>query len=201
MYNELEIQNCGEMFRFAFDYLKETNYELAEELSDYVLNGKGDAEVILETAAEISFNRSMSSCAMFFVKIYEDEMIRTKGSSCPFVVHSVRELISRNIITQQDNAKNKRLYVIKMNNETVKIGIATDINRRFRQIESASGMEITKASYTDIFPKAHEKELQLHKKYGKNRLKGEYFSCSFTQARDDLLKIAREENINVFAVR
>lgn len=138
---------------------------------------------------------------MLLVKIYEDEMIRTKGYFRPFVVHSVMELISRNIITQQDNVRNKRLYVTEMNNGTVKIGIATDINRRFRQIKSASGMEITKASYTDIFPKAHEKELQLHKKYGKDRLKGEYFSCSFTQARDDLLKIAREENINVFAVQ
>lgn len=190
-----DVGNIFEKLKFAVDYLQETDYELWGSLSAYILNGTGEPEVLLEAAARISFNKSMSSSAMMLVELYEEEMIRNKRYCYPFVVQSVRELITRNMITRETNSSNKCLYAIKMSNGTVKIGIATDANRRFSQIKASSGMDIEDFIYTEIFQNAFKEETRLHRKFKEQRERGEYFSISFELAREEIESIAKKKKI------
>lgn len=192
-----DIENISEELKFAVDYLQDTDYELWESLSDYILNGNGEPEVILETAARISFNSSMSMSALMLVKLYEEEMIHNKGYCYWFVAHSVRNLIIENMIAQEPNSSNKCLYAIKMSNGTVKIGISADINKRFSQIKSSSGMDIENCVYTENFQNAGKEESRLHKKFKEQRKNGEYFIIPFERAKQELENIAKNNNIHI----
>jgi predicted GIY-YIG superfamily endonuclease len=184
-------------FIFMLDYLKEIDYELSEQLSRFAQNGIGKPEVLLESAVKISYNRAYSSCAMLLVKAYEHYMFETEGYCFPYLVNSVRELISRNMVEKETNDLNKCLYLIEMSNGTIKIGIAKDVERRISQIKSASGMDIKKCLYTSTFENAQKYENKLHKKYKDDRKNGEYFSTSFCTVEKDFVKIAREKNVEL----
>lgn len=158
-----KFERFYEKLKFAVDYLKDTDYELWVKVSRYILDGEGKSEILLEAATKISFNKAMSSSAMLLVDIYENEMFQKEDANYPYMIHSVREMITRNMITQESNSSSKRLYAIKMQNGTVKIGIATNANGRFSQIKASSGMNIEKVVYTDIFQNASKEENRLHK--------------------------------------
>lgn len=192
-----DIDDFVEKFKFMFDYLQEIDYELSEKLSKFVLEGIGEAEVLLECAVKISFNRAYCSSAMLLLSIYEYHMFESKGYCYPYLLHSIRETITRNMITVESNSSNKCLYLLKMSNGTIKIGIATDIKRRISQIKASSGMNVENYLFTDIFDKAKEKENELHKKYKNNRKNGEFFSCDFSEVEKEISKIAKEENIEL----
>lgn len=190
-----KFERFYEKLKFAVDYLKDTDYELWVKVSRYILDGEGKSEILLEAATKISFNKAMSSSAMLLVDIYENEMFQKEDANYPYMIHSVREMITRNMITQESNSSSKRLYAIKMQNGTVKIGIATNANGRFSQIKASSGMNIEKVVYTDIFQNASKEENRLHKKFKSNRLNGEFFSIPFDKAERELREIAEKENI------
>lgn len=189
--------NVGEKFRFMYDYIREIDYELSEKLSQFAIDGIGRPEVLLESAIKISFNRAYSDCAMLLVKTYEYYMLETEGHCFPFLLHSVRETIVRNMVTEETNASNKCLYLLQMSNGTIKIGIATDVSRRISQIKSASGMSVERCIYTNDFENAHKYESWLHKKYKGDRKNGEYFSTSFCTVERDFVKIAKEKNVEL----
>lgn len=195
--NELIKENYDkfiEKFRFMFDYLQEIDYELAEKIRSFVLDGTGEPELLLEFAVRISFNKAYASFSMILVNAYEYYMLEDKGYCLPYLLHSVRETITRNMVTVESNSSDKCLYLFKMSNGTVKIGIATDVKRRISQVEASSGMDVEKCLYTDVFEKAKERENELHRIHKRERKKGEFFSCSFYDIEKEITKIAKEEN-------
>ena len=84
----------------------------------------------------------------------------------------------------------KHLYVIQMSNESVKIGIAYDIKRRYSQIKASSGMEIVKHWESEKTINALVFETALHRKYKDKRLKGEYFNIDYDEAVEQAQQIA-----------
>ena len=184
-------------FLFMIDYLKEIDYELSEQLSLFVQTGTGKPEVLLESAAKISFNRAYSSSAMLLVKVYECYMFETEGYCFPYLVNSVSELISRNMVGKEDGVSIKCLYLLEMSNGTIKIGIAENVERRLYQIEHASGMCVKKCIYTDAFAEAQKYESSLHKKYKNDRKNGEYFSTSFYVVKKDFSQIAKKKSVKL----
>lgn len=189
-----EFGEYKEKFKFMFDYLCEIDCQLAEQLSNFVQNGIGKPELLLEAAVIISFNRAYSSCAMLLLNTYEYYMFENKGYCFPYLLNSVRETIIRNMVSIETNSSNKCLYLLKMSNGTIKIGITTDIKRRISQIKSASGMHVEKCIYTDIFENAKKKESQLHNKYRNERKNGEYFATDFSVVEKEFIRISKEEN-------
>ena len=189
-----DIDEICKDFSIAIDYLTDNN-DLFNQIKDYMLYGVGDADILLEVAIELSYTGN-TSCALNLVKLYEGELVRLGKHGRPFIAQSARELILRNMCTVETNTSNKSLYVIKMSNDSVKIGIATDVRRRFSQIKSASGMKIEKAVYTDIVPDAHKIENKLHRIFKAQRLNGEYFLVGFSAAVKELKKYVGDEHIH-----
>ena len=75
-------------------------------------------------------------------------------------------------------------------NGSVKIGIASDIERRYSQIKSSCGMKIVKHWESNLLADAHSIEQQLHKHFKKHRLNGEYFNIDYDEAVEQAQQIA-----------
>ena len=196
MYENIDILTNG--FMFMFEYLKDTDYELAEKLSKFVLDGVGETEILLECAIKVSFNKAYCKYAIDLVKVYEDYMIEKSGSYLPYLVYSVKETIFRNMIAKESKPKSKRLYLCQMSNGTVKIGIADDVKRRISQIRYSSGMNVEKCLFTDAFDKAGKKETELHEKFKNTRKNGEFFLCKFSEVEKEIADIAKNEGIKIY---
>ena len=181
-------------FEKVCNYLKENNRDLYDRLFEYLINGIGKDEILLEVSLYVSFEKELCRQAMEIVRLYEIEAIG-RGNDFPFITNAIKENICRNMVTVQSNSSCKRLYAILMDNDTVKIGIATDTERRFSQIKSSSGMEIKEAVYTEVFEDAKKEETNLHRKYKKERLNGEYFDIPYDFAKKELELIASERKI------
>lgn len=93
--------NLIEKCKLMFDYLRETDYELSEKLLQFVQDGIGKPEVLLESAVEISFNKAYSSSAMLLLNTYEQYMFETEGHCFKFLLHSVRETVLRNMVVPE----------------------------------------------------------------------------------------------------
>lgn len=80
--------------------------------------------------------------------------------------------------------KRKVVYALEMSNDTVKIGISSQIDLRVRQVENASGMDILNVYKTGELP--HELaiaiEAEAHKHFADFRLNGEFFKVDFVDA-------------------
>lgn len=96
-------------------------------------------------------------------------------------------------ITRDEHRKeNKCVYVFGTNNDTVKIGVAVDVEKRISAIEHASGAEVLKYCATALMnaKKAFEIESACHKHFKDKRLKGEFFKITFDEACAELQKHA-----------
>lgn len=77
------------------------------------------------------------------------------------------------------------VYVLKMANGTVKIGVAADFDKRVATLEHASGLEVEESYHTPYIDRnvAYKIENACHKEFAAKRLKGEYFDITFEEAR------------------
>lgn len=87
-------------------------------------------------------------------------------------------------ITASYETPKKAVYVIRMSNGTIKIGVSQDIETRLRTLANTSGMEIVESYHTEyVEPKtAFKVEHLCHKKFNGSRKRGEYFGISFKDA-------------------
>jgi len=76
------------------------------------------------------------------------------------------------------------LYVIKFNNNTVKIGVTKNFEKRKKQIEHQSGLTAEKWELFTNVDNARNKESAAHKYFAAQRLNGEYFGICFDEAVD-----------------
>lgn len=74
---------------------------------------------------------------------------------------------------------NGYLYVILADNEEIKIGITKDVYVRFCDIEWQYGIKIKNWYVTESFENYPKLEKELHCKYSRFRIKGEWFNIDF----------------------
>jgi hypothetical protein len=70
--------------------------------------------------------------------------------------------------------KSKHVYIILADDNTIKIGITTNIKRRFKQIKNASGKDIVNFIYTDLLSNAYNIEQFLLHYFDDYRIHGEW---------------------------
>jgi len=71
------------------------------------------------------------------------------------------------------------IYVVETLKNKVKIGIASNVKKRFSAIQCQSGNKITNSFFTERCNKAHKIETLLHNTYKDNRDIGEWFTIDF----------------------
>lgn len=78
--------------------------------------------------------------------------------------------------------KMQSVYVIKKEDGAVKIGISQDVQKRVNALSKQGGFEIVNQFHTEPCSNAHEIEREMHMKYKKLRIDGEWFNVSFEKA-------------------
>ncbi len=85
---------------------------------------------------------------------------------------------------QDDEAPKRVVYVLEFSNNTVKIGVTQDIERRKKTLCGASGLEIKREWNTGLLEHkiAYKIESLSHDELKPYRTRGEYFAISFDDA-------------------
>lgn len=106
----------------------------------------------------------------------------------------------KNGTTRVKKLPRKHVYIFSLENDTVKIGVSNDVNRRRRKVMNSSGLEIGLWCYTEAFPeeKAFWIESALHRIFTAYRTKGEFFKIPYSTVRNELETYAEvhEERAN-----
>ena len=71
------------------------------------------------------------------------------------------------------------LYVAEMSNNSVKIGITNNINKRLNAIQNASGLTVLRQLVLCSTKQVRKIERLIHNQFKKDRIRGEYFSTDF----------------------
>lgn len=73
----------------------------------------------------------------------------------------------------------KCLYVFKLSDDSIKIGVSKNPEQRMKTLSKQSGKKITTKWYSEPLENAFKIEKDLHKSFSKHRLEGEYFQIDF----------------------
>jgi len=158
--------------------------ERARRALEYYLYDKGSVLSLLEFGITESIRQDDMTIFEKFEKAFEYECY-VKYSDCfGFLTFCAFSGLIVQFFKKEKSAVKgeKHLYVIQMSNGSVKIGIASDIERRYSQIKSSCGMKIVKHWESNLLADAHLIEQQLHKHFKKHRLNGEYFNVDYDEA-------------------
>lgn len=94
---------------------------------------------------------------------------------------------------------NKKVYVIEINDQSVKIGISVNTDKRFKQIECASGKKIINYFISPETPNAKKIEQLAHKHFSIYRQRGEWFSgVTFTQIKNHVERYDFSNQLGIF---
>ena len=76
------------------------------------------------------------------------------------------------------------VYVLEMNNATIKIGITSNFEKRKRNIETGSGLTVVRDFHTHYFDEKNARLIELFCKenFSSRRVQGEFFSVTFEEA-------------------
>lgn len=88
----------------------------------------------------------------------------------------------------------KYLYVFKLSDGSVKIGVSKNPEQRIKTLSKQSGKKIATKWYSEPLENAFKIEKDLHKSFSKHRLEGEYFQIDFN---DVLSAIKDKYNLDV----
>lgn len=79
-------------------------------------------------------------------------------------------------VLPQDNRNRQYLYIIKNPlNETIKIGVAQDVDKRIQQLQTGAGVELELVYRSMICSNAFNIERDVHQHFEKHRTFGEWF--------------------------
>ena len=85
-------------------------------------------------------------------------------------------------VLPQDNRLRQYIYVIKNPlNETVKIGVANDVDKRLKQLQTGAGIELELIYKSVICSNAFSIERDVHKHFEEYRTFGEWFKINPTE--------------------
>ncbi len=90
--------------------------------------------------------------------------------------------------TSSDNPELKCVYVLKMSNNTVKIGCTGNFKKRAQTISNSSGLDILNWCHSKYVPSAQAYALEktCHDFFADARTKGEFFNIDFEKAFEKL---------------
>ena len=90
----------------------------------------------------------------------------------------------------EKNIEQKCVYILKMNNGTVKIGCTNNFKKRMRAISTGSGLSVVNWCYSQDFDSdyAYFVERTCHEAFSSERIKGEFFNIAFDSAVVELAK-------------
>lgn len=90
-------------------------------------------------------------------------------------------------VLPQDNSSRQYVYVLKNPlNETVKIGVAHDVQKRISQLQTGAGVELELVYQSMICSNAFSIERDVHAHFDSRRTFGEWFKVSPTEVIDYL---------------
>lgn len=85
--------------------------------------------------------------------------------------------------------KAKVVYLLKAADNSVKIGVTEEFEKRLKVIQNQSGKKIVKCYVTGYCSNPFEIEAEFKRMYKNNHIKGEWYSISFEKAKKSLEKI------------
>ena len=160
---------------------KAENREKAQQADDWFTNGKGTPFSLLELGLSES-NRDIQDFLILKEAFLRDCLALNLGDY-ELITHYITESVFQNQRNREVASKGvKNVYVIKMENNTVKIGITNDPNKRFKAIKAASGMKIVDQWISEPTEISFEVERRAHGVFHNYRLHGEYFAVDFNRA-------------------
>lgn len=83
----------------------------------------------------------------------------------------------------------KCLYVFKLSDGSIKIGVSKNPEQRIKTLSKQSGKKITTKWYSEPLENAFKIEKDLHSFFSKHRLEGEYFQIDF----NDVLSAVKDK--------
>ena len=111
------------------------------------------------------------------------------------LIEKIEKYLGRNIslferinLPRLDAGKTEKahVYALEMDNGTVKIGVAKDVNKRANTVSHSSGLKVWDIYQTEPVANAHSIETACHKHFEKFRIHGEFFKISFADACAEL---------------
>ena len=155
--------NLGNDVQKIIDDFKETTYiaENGQMYTQYELGEMATMQLMLKYSTEYRAKFILSFQKM---RIAINNMFKAK------VIESV---------LPQDNRNRQYIYVIKNPlNETVKIGVAQDVEKRIKQLETRAGIQLELIYKSMICSNAFSIERDVHKHFEEYRTFGEWFKIN-----------------------
>ena len=86
------------------------------------------------------------------------------------------------------------VYAFEMSDNTVKIGVTRDVQKRIRSVEASVYLKVMNVYHTDFAPFGFMRfiERACHKVFEKKRVRSEYFAITFDEACTELDRHANE---------
>lgn len=195
-----DLGGIGESFQTP--YFRKSTYKVEGQLREYPFYYMNrDAFTLL--AMEFTGKKALQF-KLAYIQIFEEEQAMHKkviDDEEFYVADTIEEALIAwfgeetgkkmfEILSEPDSPKQGYVYVLKMNNGTVKIGVATDVLKRSNTIENSSGLEVDETFSTGQIDRrvAYKVEHACHKTFAAYRAKGEFFTVSFAEACAELKK-------------
>jgi predicted GIY-YIG superfamily endonuclease len=116
--------------------------------------------------------------------------LRMSNSLKPLSLSDVLFMNFMYLSPDDETTKDKKcLYVFKLSDGSVKIGVSKNPEQRMGTLSKQSGKEITTKWYSEPLENAFKIEKDLHRSFSKHRLEGEYFQIDF----NDVLSVIKDK--------
>lgn len=160
--------------------------ERAENAYQYYMNGQGNALSLVELGIAESIKQHSLEPYYLMREAFKWESFANEFGNLSLTEFCIHSGLYAQFFHQEHDATHgaKHIYVLRFPNESVKVGIAVNVDRRIAQIQSANGMQVIERFETDLVEDAHIIEHKVHKKFSTKRKKGEYFEINFQDAVD-----------------
>ena len=95
--------------------------------------------------------------------------------------------------------KDAHAYVFDMSDDTVKIGITSDVEDRKKRMKRERGLEVRQEHHSPKMPRptAQRVEKTLHRKFAHAKIDGEFFKADYPEVCTALDKVVGEEIITI----
>jgi hypothetical protein len=164
-------------FKVGGEDLRDLKAEFLDKMTCYVPDPLKDVcrEVNLYTAAGIFIHAKMLSTPKAWA------LFSRIGAA---VIPSLLEEIIFGVANAKVDEEKAHVYVTEMSDETVKIGVAANFERRKKQIQYETKLNIIRSYCTDALPRARAFLLEgiAHGHFIKQIVHGEFFNVKFEEA-------------------
>ena len=144
----------------------------------YFVNEDGFYDVLLDSRKPVAkkFRKWVTSEVL--------PSIRKTGSysiAAPAIPASAAKKALKNPRRRAGQLKNSHVYVVLLSNNTVKIGNASDVDERIKQIESKTNLKVLNHHYSPLMTRKNARLMEIYcqKIFSPYKTDGEFFSVNF----------------------